>query len=252
MRLPSLTALALLVPLVAVAQTTGTEPIQIQVNQSERQIVNRDGCGSQFTFTWQIAQSAACGAFQVWLTEASSCPDDPPEGTEFIFTQSSSGGVFTQNSGTFTRNVSQLPAFKETACGTTDLDVEYRVCGRFKTPSFSGSCSGEGTGVVVEPTPPTIGFDSVRPGAPTLSEAVGLDQSIAVSFSAATGTEVVIATARDPAGKVKTVEAAKPATRVTITGLENFVEYTVTAEARDAAGNVSPASNELKATPILT
>ncbi len=256
MRLPSLTVLTLLVPLAAVAQTTGTEPVQIQLaNQAERQIL-RD-CGSQFIFSWQITPpsfpATVCDSFDVWLTDAAKCQKNPPEGTEPIFNELSSGGVFTRTTDTFMLNVNDLPAFKEAACGTTPVEVRYLVCARFTTPGVSnGSCEGADAQAFPDSTPPTIGFDSIAPAAPTLSDAVGLDESISVSVSAAEKSGKIIVTATNPKNEVFKAEAVLPSTKVTISKLQNFVEYTVTAKVFDEAGNESDPSNAVTATPILT
>ncbi len=261
MRLSPLTVIALLAPWVAVAQTpTPPSDIEIKVGQTDREVVRGDRCDSNFNFTYQINRqplTVVCTPLDVWLTTASSCEEAPPTDAEILFTLQNSGQTFTQPNGDFSFPVNSLPVFEGadggTACGTGELEKQFRVCASFEMSGFGASgCNANTNIVVAETTPPTIGFDSRPPAVPTLDKVEPLDGEIAVAFTASGDTNRVIVTATDPDGKPFAETGVLPDNTVRISKLVNGVTYQVTAKAIDEAGNESASSPPQAAKPFLT
>lgn len=239
-------ALALLAPLAATAQA-----IEIQVQQRESVSVGAGSCNAPIPINYTVTiATTPCAEFKIWLSEAD-CGDAPATGETTIRTVAPAE-LATTPSGNFTIAVDELPVFVGDGgqtCGTAGLERTWKVCASFKIQDqFTFQC----TSVVKESSPPTIHYDSIAPGTPSITSVEPLDTALSVGLGVDDETAAVTVTVRLPgtADVVTSASEAKPIGVVRIPGLTNGTQYELVAQATDEAGNLSGISEPAYGTPV--
>jgi hypothetical protein len=239
--------LAALLPSLASAQAVTLDITFAQGRTTET--LGPDDCAIKIPVTWTLSTFViACSDLKIWI-ESGSCgstPSEPIVHTEIVTLQ--------DKSGTFDLLANELPisagADAGTGCGTLDIEQTFNVCGAV-TVSLTGLCAA-GDPIATDSAPPTIEYDSLPPDPPIIT-VEGVDSALVVSVSVDDDTSAVILVVTDPSGAEKArIERAVPTGTIRIEGLANGTPYTVTAQARDDAGNLSELSNSVDGTPVPT
>ena len=218
---------------------------------AETQTVGADDCGITIPVTWKLNTIVLACSIEFWLT-TSSCGTDRGSNAAVHEEQLNSS----QTTGSFSLAASKLPLSGgvdggSVGCGAPGLDQTFNLCG--KLAYNSSFICGSGDATATDSDPPTIHYDSLPPAPPEITRVEGVDSALVVSVSVDEDTSAVIIIVTDPSGaEVARVERTTPTGTIRIGGLTNETTYTVTAQARDDAGNVSASSTAVNATPVLT
>lgn len=259
---------ALLAAPVALAQPSSLT-LRFQANTSQNSLsVGRGDCpGRDISVTYELAASATvCEDLTLFVTTAASCASEPPtanSATDFVIDtipRSSLGAGTTSRTGTLTFDVGELPIFFEgrNAC-ETELEATHRICAVTQQPG--GTLVNCDSPQALKASPLTVTYDSKPPAAPALVAPVASGDSVFRPRLASPAAEIndYRVTARPTAGAADggtLVERASGWTAregiAEIRNVENGVAYTLTAVARDAAGNESQPSVEVLSTPQPT
>jgi uncharacterized protein (TIGR03382 family) len=238
-----LTALTLLTATAAWSQTL---QITLPNNQTELR-VSKD-CDLVRTVNWaHNITSQPCDAMRFWFVEGS-CSDEPPSGTSLVDSVPAAN-VPSPSNGTVSFKVRDLPGLKDT-CPVEDKETTFKLCA--SVPLRGGAaldCSSKNW--VKDDA--TVIYDAQAPGAPTIDNVAALDKALSIRVgvpSDANRVRIVIMRADGTGSRTFTQSSDQPLFRVE--GLENDVEYTITATALDAADNESAPSEAQTGTPIFT
>jgi hypothetical protein len=242
--------------LLAFAPTVASAQIALDITLTQgrtEEVFGPNDCGGNIPITWTLTPIINCTELRIWMTTESCLPDpDRAAGDLLILTEPANLQRF---SDTFDRAVDELPLFVGAdggvSCGDLGHDITWKLCGNTKFASVTG---GTCDTLVSETSPPTIRFDSKAPPAPAITAVDERDSAIAVTVSVdANDTDTVIVVATDPSGtQAAREERATPISSIRLGGLTNGTTYSITAQARDAAGNLSELSEAVPATPVLT
>jgi hypothetical protein len=216
---------------------------------------NGGDCSDVVSGTWETSSlGTVCSELEIWLTTARSC-DDAPASSDVVVETVSQSTLSSSSSGSFSFQVSTLPAFDGgTPCGVA-LDVTTRVCGSLERQSSGGSCDS-----TVQASAQTVRYDAVTPGPPSVS-VEPLDSKIRVVLSpradddADDVTRFFVDVALElPDGGPDSWRnvGGEVGSRYTVMGLQNGVRYLVRGIAIDEAENRSAPSSPVEATPVAT
>ncbi|MEN9797720.1 MAG: hypothetical protein RL653_1416 [Pseudomonadota bacterium] len=247
--------LLLLFPLAAQAQ------VAITVNGGDSASFSPSGCGNQFTVNWNLGGTVApCSPFTGWVTSGT-CGDAPGTG-DHQFLSVDQGALLTQRSGNATFTAADLPGFSGGDSGISCGDVTtrtWRICTYVETPGFTGFGTTCGTNnQKLRSTSSTVSYDGQPPASPKLESVVSQDEGLRATVTNVPGdaVEVRVGTRVAGTGAAFTlsdrVATAGDTVSVSVTGLQNEVQYEVVAYAVDAADNTSAASDALIGTPRKT
>jgi uncharacterized protein (TIGR03382 family) len=248
---PLVFALLALTPPAALAQSQIT--LQLNTNQSEV-TVGPQACGELIRADWTLsgAGAVACADLKFWVTPGTSCTDRPSTATGDVELESISQPMAT--SGFFNIPVNQLPLFVGAgggaSCPAPDRQLSYRVCGTYQTSGTQ--CVAGAEFWIRTAQPPRIHYDTRPPPAPVIADALGLDAAASVSVTAVADAATVRVEARADGFPTRSAEQDPRGGNLVVRDLENDVEYTVVATARDLAGNVSGESEPRTVTPVAT
>lgn len=243
----------LLVPAVAVAQTSATTPLVIQVSAAASVTLYPETCSLSLGSKWfsQVTQPA-CEPLKLWAT-AGECGDTP--GTDDVRYNDVAVTSLAAGSGDFSVKVSALPGFKAAAtpCGGAGFEVHHKVCGAIAVASGL-DCTFSTARSIVRATPAVLTYDSLAPAAPTLEGLSSFDSAFQAFFSAGDDAVSVqiLARASTETDFQTLDEVSSTSSSVRITGVTNEVTYVVHLISIDASGNTSVPSNELEVTPHQT
>ena len=231
----------LLLPGLAFAQLSA---IALDLNGEDSVTVGSASCEEVLTVRWTINPFGACSDLNIWLAE-SNCGNEPAAG-EHVVRSLSTSQLATNTEGSATFTVSNLPAFKTTACPRPDLQVTNKVCGAFKVTNTLGQCD-----TVHKDSTVSVVYDSKPPPTPVLTSVDPLDGALNANFEVPedafafrvevteTGTDAWRSTGLLTAGAAARFE-----------GLVNGTVYDVRVIVEDEATNASPPSNVLQGTPL--
>lgn len=251
MRLPCW--FAVLLPQLVLAQ--GISPVILDVAGNTTKVITRSTCGDPLQVGYSVTLlGAMCSSFKIWVTQATSCADAQAAG-EPLVGEKSVTELQLQRTGYFTLSPTDLPGLSGgdggVQCGDAqEVEQKYYVCGAYTYSSYS--CVSGSTLVAKSTSPPTILYDTKPPAMPSIIDVLARDSAAQVDFSASTDTVTVHAETRvaGAAGFVPNVDAQATAGSLRLTGLENGVTYDVRIFGEDAAGNLSPATEPVRVTPI--
>lgn len=242
----------LLAALVLAPAAALSQSIELQVAQAETVTYGGNDCGTTIPVTWTLTSVIPCSDFKVWLTTGD-CGDTPGSGEKVVRTEPQAN---VPAMGSFTFNVSDLPLFTAAdagvACGATQTQVAYKVCGSVKYQGVGAFDCSTSNAFARESTPPTITYDSQPPSPPAITDVEPLDSALAAALTVDNDTQIVRVEARVPGtGEVVSSSSrAAPFAAVRVPDLQNGVEYELVATAEDAAGNVSDPSAPHLGTPV--
>lgn len=254
--------LALLVPGVVLAQTTGNY-ITLQYQSRDTVVLTSANCGGTVSvnFTAVSSGSSLCETqMKAWITTGTTCGDAPAAGDLEL----NSPDISQLRTGTLTFSVSLLPLFGgagrdggSSGCTSYAGEANMRLCAAFKYTT-NGQCNP--ASIAKASTPLTVRFDNAPPPAPSIEEVVPLDRSLLVKVVPPDVKDVALIAleyrALDDAGVSDFAGGGSFAVSSTsgkITNLVNGTEYEVRAFAVDEAGNRSVLpSGSATGTPIYT
>lgn len=247
-------ALLTLLPVGALAQNQITITIPGSVDGTTS--LGPDDCARVLPANWtnNSASTLRCEELLFWLTTSSSCGNRPSSSDAIVESDLQPD----QQSGTVDLAVSQLPAFtsgtEPLTCPQPDLEETWRLCASYRTaPGLtSDACIDTNMFYVKVAQPPVIEFDTRAPAAPVFDSVTPLDGEAAVSLSAGSDALFVDVTATAEGHPTRTLTMDARTANGRLSPLENGVEYTVVATARDQAGNVSGESEPQTVTPLPT
>jgi hypothetical protein len=243
----------LLLPLTALAQTSATTPLVIQINGVADTSISTTACSTTLGGKWfSTVTQPACENLKLWATTGE-CGDAP--GTTDTRYDDIPVTSLAAGSGDFPVKVSTLPGFKDAAtpCGGSGFELTHKICGSLSV-STGFDCTFTTTRSIQRATYATVNYDTLAPSAPSLDGINELDKSLQVFFSSSgdVATIEVWVRAAGDTDFSKAGEGGATAGSVKVEGLTNGTAYEVTLYAVDAAGNVSDPSNVLTGTPRLT
>lgn len=208
------------------------------------------------SFTTVLTSTNICGPLQLFVTDATSCPNDPVSG-DYELTEVPQATLLLNKNQNDTRTIeiAKLPYFVKnladggTQCGAKGLDITHLLCASVMT-SLDFQCFNKSALKAAKPV--SIRYDTKPPGVPKIVSAEGLDSSASVTVSVDADTATVTLEYRVLPGGDWTFGATVASGKSTqvIDGLENGKEYELRAKANDAAGNTSEPSEAAKVTPI--
>ena len=252
MRAPGYIPALLLLPSVALAQTTPDlfyvdgKPDNANFTTSAALVTN--DCDHIARITWTPGRTS-CASTRVWLTTAS-CGTDPGSNDKSLAVSGNSAAI----------TIRDLPVFQATDGGTAvgcplNTTQPYTVCGNYKVIDSFSQCNSFQT-----INPATIKYKGSPPPPPTLTEV--LDQDSALTVRATTNDADTVHIHVDirvaDAGTNFSLDVGDftpDQTGVRVSGLVNGVTYDVQTRAEDAAGtpgNFSDPSNILQGTPVAS
>ncbi|GAA2964768.1 fibronectin type III domain-containing protein [Actinokineospora diospyrosa] len=208
-----------------------------------------------YTFTVKARDAAgnASAASQALTARTSAAPDTqaPSAPTALTVTATTQSSVTlewtaaTDNVGITGYDVYQDAALTKSVAATTATidaltpDTEYTFTVKARDAAGNVSAASTALKVRTQPTP-----DTAAPSTPTNFRATGSTQtSVTLAWDAATDN---VGVTSYEVFEGTTSVATATGTAATINGLSPDTEHTYTVKARDAAGNVSPASSALK------
>lgn len=251
--------LALLLPTVALAQTTATTTpvlaIRSTVDGSDTQGISASQCGAtlsvQWIYTQQIGAPTPSNVLKLWATEGE-C-GDTAGAADVKYDDVPMLSLTLAKVGQFSVKVADLPGFQAdggTVCGAPNTTKIHRVCGAYP---YIYSTYG-GTAQTQQASPLKLIYDTQPPGKPTITGVDAQDGAAKVDFSVDADTATVTVEVRGP-GQVDWVgkgSANASVGSVRATGLVNGNTYDVQIHAVDVVGNVSEASDLASVTPVHT
>ncbi|MBL8956300.1 MAG: fibronectin type III domain-containing protein [Myxococcaceae bacterium] len=242
------------VALVAAGQF-GFGTVTLRIGDLTEVSVNASQCSSSLTgtFTTALTAQGICSGLQLFVTDATSCPDAPVSG-DLVLTEVSSTTLLANRQQMDTRAipVASLPYFAKqtgdggTGCGEPGVEVTHRFCGVVKMANdFTCTFAPQ----FLKATPVTITYDTKAPDAPSIDGIEGLDQSATLTVTAGGDTASVRLEVRAPGGDWVVGNTLTTTKTGIVPGLVNGTTYEFRAIALDAAGNESPPSETVTAVP---
>jgi hypothetical protein len=224
-----------------------------------------DSLTVQWTNTTALTFSSICSmnAMKVWST-AGECSNTPS--ADAVRYDDIPGATLQLNNrqGTFTVKLAELPGFSGAlttdggvvTCGATDILRTHRLCGAIDYAQVGTGIGGTcGASTTFTANSLKLVYDTLPPGAPSITEYGAQDQGVKVGFDVDSDTTVVqleVKAMADPDFRVIKESSATSQTSIIGTGLINNTTYDVRLRAVDAAGNVSLPSDAVAITPIKT
>lgn len=238
--------------LVAASPAWALVNLTLQSGSQKELEVGADDCDLLVSVNYAAAPGGvSCSDVEIWATREN-CGSDVAAG-DLPIAMISAQELQLQGSGTVTFRVGDLPAFtSEQSCGTPGQLLTHRICSKHEVDSSQfGSCST--TQVSKGSSPPKVTYDSQPPPPPVILEVTPKDSGLSVR---ATTTDAVLLRAElRPAASVDefVAQSGTSSTGVlSISNLQNGIEYEVRVVAEDAAGNVSEPSASVLGTPVQT
>jgi len=240
---------------------TGQLGIRLSIADRTDYAFNASQCNSTVTANFQTTLPATtiCGPLYLFVTDATSCPNEPAGGDYALAEVPQATLLLNRNqSDARTIDIAKLPFFvKNTAdggtqCGASGIDVTHLLCASVPMGSGFGFDPCANKTFTKATTPVSIRYDTKAPAAPSIASAEGLDSAATVTVGVDSDTDTVDLQYRALPDGEWTFGATVASDMVTaiIYGLENDREYEVRAIARDAAGNESAPSGTATVTPI--
>lgn len=204
---------------------------------------------------WNQLTPQPCGNLRLWAT-TSECGTEPKSG-DVEYPSVPLTTVSLARSGSFDVDIDSLPGFAAgttTPCGSTMGNVVHRICAAISTAFQCGGFGQTATTTVASPSFQIV-YDVQAPSAPVLTEVVSRDKALRLYFTATSDTTSVVPLVRAK-GQPDFIEQAEvtlgSSRELTIDGLQNNTTYELALRAKDAAGNVSVASELAEGTPVRT
>ena len=251
----------LLVPTVALAQTTVTGPsVTLLVNGSDAGYANASQCNDSETVSYTLNTTAApCDNFTAWITANTTC-GNTPSGDDLTLGSLPKGSITNNATGSFNFTVNTLPRL-DGGCGA--VEIQYLLCGSFPYPVSNGitvSCNSSSNSYSSLVGSPSFRYDAVPPPPPTISDVEPLENALTVKCDTSSDTVTVDLEVRPEVGDggsaadggtggFISVGGFVAGTTAKITGLTNEVTYDIRAKALDGAGNESDYSPLAQGTP---